>query len=415
MKNPRILAPSAALLLLALLAGPALLAAQDREDNAAALIGQGDRYYGVGNYKLAIGTYLEAAAMSRSRLNLSAAYFGLSLCYFYERDTANAVKWLEKTLEVEPNKEISEQFYPQAFVDLFRQAREETRRKSPATTETRETSLPPTPPKNDTARVATREKPASRRPAAEEPRLDPDGGETGLGGRFEIAAHYSSWSVDPIISIFESGLRDKLAEELENRIIKKIGEAHAGLVTALFTPQLDLDSSGSNYGLGLRYYARGWAGTFSFGISVEKTNMTLGLSGRAKQTFVNGTWAEVTAEASIDTAPLAAHFSFQWDLGRGIIRPFLGIGFGLAALDGTFRYAYTGTYSFGTLQDSISDDKTETFAELSEDIDFEIPKILLLVQIDVGVKVQIVKGFSLTAEAGFWDGLMLRGGLAYRF
>jgi hypothetical protein len=33
----------------------------------------------------------------------------------------------------------------------------------------------------------------------------------------------------------------------------------------------------------------------------------------------------------------------------------------------------------------------------------------------LGLKLDIVKGVSLLGEAGIWDGLLLRGGLAYRF
>ncbi|MDD8026778.1 MAG: hypothetical protein PHI34_09700, partial [Acidobacteriota bacterium] len=119
----------AAFLVLGLGAAALPVQAQERENDASALLRQADAYNAKGDYKLAIGTYLEAAALAHSRLNLSASYFGLAVCFFYERDMASTVKWMRLTVQVDPEKEISEAFYPKAFVDLFRQVRAEVRAK----------------------------------------------------------------------------------------------------------------------------------------------------------------------------------------------------------------------------------------------------------------------------------------------
>jgi hypothetical protein len=421
------------MILLALSLGAASLAAQTQEeDDAAVLLRQADDYYKKGDYKLAIGTYLEAAAMARTRLNLSAAYFGLALCYFYERDMANSVKWMRQTANVDPGKEISEAFYPKSFVDLFNSVRQEVRAKGlPAGEMERAVPVDRKPAEADRAKdvpvvvpVKTDPPPvpvAAPERTLEKPVPEPAAesafslGSLFSSGHWEVNVHTSVWTVDPVMSLIKGRLLDELSEELQNQIVKNLGSSYAGLVKAAFTPSLGLDSQGGNYGIELRYFARGWAGTFSFGASLEKTRIKLLMTGSAKQTFTNGASAQVDATASLETAPFSTNFGFRWEIGRGRLKPFVTLGFGFAKFDGTASYAYTGSYQYGSNSDSIGEEETKTFAELSEDIDFAIPKNIIILQLGLGLKLDIVKGVSLLAEAGIWDGLLLRGGLAYRF
>ncbi len=164
--------PAAAILLL-LTAGLQAMAApvpQTNEDAVEKLLAQGDAYYRQGNYSFAIGTYLEASSRSMSRLNLSAAYFGLSLCYFYQRDNANSLKWLGRTLDVDPNKVISADFYPQAFFRLFQQAKQEARDRNKPAPKTEMVTKPvprpepPPPPVEEQPRTVPRREPPAREP-----------------------------------------------------------------------------------------------------------------------------------------------------------------------------------------------------------------------------------------------------------
>ncbi len=412
--------------------GAASLAGQTQEEDAAVLLRQADDYYKKGDYKLAIGTYLEAAAMARTRLNLSAAYFGLSICYFYERDMASSVKWMRQTAQVDPEKPISDSFYPKSLRRSLQLGPRGSQGQGPAGRGDgagrargpqagrgragQERSRPDRPrPPPVSAPERAREKPAA------EPSSEP-AEEAGFSlaalfasGHWEINVHASSWTVDPVMSLLEGRLLDELSEELQNQLVKNLGSSYAGLVKAAFTPSLELDSQGGNYGLELRYFARGWAGNFSFGASIEKTRMKLMMTGSATQTFTNGASAEVEATASLETSPFSTNFGFRWEIGRGRLRPFVTLGFGFAKLDGTVAYAYTGSYQYGSNSDAIGEEETKTFAELSEDIDFAIPKNIIILQLGLGLKLDVIKGFSLLGEAGIWDGLLLRGGLAYRF
>jgi hypothetical protein len=403
-----------------------------QESNVEILLAQADEFLRKNEPALALGTYLEAASVSKDPLNLSRAYFGAALSCFYERNMAGATKWSRKVAEVDPNKQISDLFYPKPFVDLFHQILKEAREKGnpslPAETPPPEKRLEAAvePPKREETRREEARPPETKRelpPATKtEPRLEsfeipPAPAESGFRGRLEVSAHYSSWTVDPIASLFESSVVDELAEELQNEVIKKLGSSYAGLVKGPFTHVLDLDSEGSNYGFEVRYYVRGWAGTFSFGLGIEQTRFRLGLTGTVKQEFINGGVAEVAAEAFVETSPFSPHASFRWEIGRpeARLKPYFVFGLGIAPLRGTFSYSYNGTYRYASISDTIEDAKTKDFDELSEDIDFHIPRYLALVQLDLGLKVELFKGLFVLGEAGIWDGLLLRGGLGYRF
>jgi hypothetical protein len=431
MPTPRRLSSLAFIALFALVALASFLRAQ--EPDVEQLLSRADEFYKNGNYSLAVGTYLEAAGMSKNPLNLSRAYFGLALCAFYQRDMAATTRWIRKVAEVDPNKQISVLFYPKPFVDMFNQVLKEARSKgrpSAAATPTAAEKAPVTAaaeepkakpkiepkiePKTAEPRVA--EPPVSRpEPQPQKPAFPL--GEERPGGHFEVSAHYASWSIDPIMSIFESSLTDKLAEELQNEVVKELGASYAGLVKAAFTPNLALDSKGSNYGLEVRFYARGWAGTFSFGLGLEQTHIRLALSGSVKQEFTNGGVAEATAEAFVETSPFSPQVSFRWEMGRpeARVKPYFVFGLGIAPFEGTFTYSYAGTYVLGTLTDAIEDSKTKTFKDVSEDIDFQIPDYIAILQLHFGLKVELFKGLFVLGEAGVWDGLILRGGMGYRF
>ena len=257
----------------------ALLPAQTQEDDAAALLRQADGYYKKGDYKLAIGTYLEAAALSRSRLNLSAAYFGLALCYFYERDMANSVKWMRQTAQIDPGKEISDSFYPKSFVDLYRSVSAEVRAKGLPAEEIAAAAQP--------ERQAEEPPPAQAAPvrrAEPEPTIETKTsngrGDAGRGealepgwtlfssGHWEVNVHGGHLDDRPDHEPVR-GPAYRRAERRASEPDRQGAWAHptAAWSRPLYTPSLELDSQGGNYGLEIRYFARGWAGTFSFGVS----------------------------------------------------------------------------------------------------------------------------------------------------
>ncbi|MCX6565998.1 MAG: hypothetical protein NTW38_06180 [Candidatus Aminicenantes bacterium] len=415
---------------------------------------QGNASFEKNDYPAAIESYFKAAAQSTKSENLSRAYFGLSLCHFYQRDMAESVKWMRKVALVDPNKQITVDSYPKPFVDLFTQVLAEARAKGTPVVSPARVEAPPakadtqTPPKKEEPAKTVEIVPEKVEPvkqdeplkkeeqavSAQEPKKDkpektvpaislspevPPGRDfwARIAGRFEFSVHFSSWTVSPVTSLLEGSMQDNFGEALQTAINKELNRKYPFLIKGPFTSDLSFDSAGSNYGFEIRYYSRGWAGTFSLGLGFEQTNIKFSASGTAKQEFTPAGVAEATASAEVQTKPFATHFSFRWEIGSPTsrVKPFITFGLGLAPLEGTFTYSYLGNYSHDGAQETIQDAQSKDFEALSEDIDFNIPKLLVIIQFDFGLKVEIYKGLFILGQAGIWDGFHLRGGLGYRF
>lgn len=394
-----------------------------------------DSFFEKSDYPAAIEAYFKAAALSTKPENLSRAYFGLSLCHFYQRDMAESVRWMRKVALVDPDKRISADAYPKPFVDLFTQVLAEARAKGtpvvspgrvegPPTTAPQPKAVEVAPEKTEPPPSAEAPPQAGKTPPAAAPVLPPaavvsSAGDfwSRLAGRFEISVHFSDWTVSPVTSLFESSLKDEFGEAIQTAINRELNRRYPFLIKGPFSSDLALDSEGSNFGFEIRYYARGRAGMFSLGLGFEKTNIAFSASGTARQEYAPAGGAEAAASAKIETKPFATHLSFRWEIGSPAarVKPFVTFGLGLAPLDGTFEYSYLGTYSYAGYQESIQDAAKKDFKALSEDIDFDIPDLIVFLQMDIGLKVEIFRGLFLTGQAGLWNGLHLRGGIGYRF
>ncbi len=168
----------------------------------------------------------------------------------------------------------------------------------------------------------------------------------------------------------------------------------------------------------MRYFSQpAGPGRSASAASLESTTLSLSLTGTPEQIFTNGTVADANVTAEVKTVPVfTTNFSFRWEIGSGRVRPYFVLGLGFGQLDGSFSYSYSGTYRYSSLQEEIpAASVNKDFATLSQDIDFTIPKMFVIFQLHFGLKIDLIKGLSLLGEAGLWDGLLLRGGLAYRF
>ncbi len=404
----------------------AVQALQSQEEEVQKLLTQADNYSQRGDYKLAIGGYLEAAALAQSKPNLSRAYFGLALSYFYLRDMANSVKWMRKVSEVDPNKEISELFYPKGFAQLFNQVQKERREKfaaegggEAAKQEVPEKAVEAQKPVKQDARKEEAPPEKAVQPPVKQPEAPVETAgpaRVTTGGHWEIGAHYSMWGLNLIKGLFEKSLTNELGKDIRNEVVKYVQGLHGGLVKSSYSQTLSFDTSGSNYGLEFRYYSKGRAGTFSFGLSFEKTHIKLAVAGTAKQDFTNGSFAAVNANAFIETSPFTTNFSFRWDFNSGhIVTPYFVAGFGFSSLEGTYSYTWSGDYQLGSDKQAIGDSKTKNFEQLSQDIEFNIPKTFIVLQLNFGIKAEVYPNVFILGEAGIWDGLILRFGAAYRF
>jgi hypothetical protein len=251
-------------------------------------------------------------------------------------------------------------------------------------------------------------------------------------GKLELSFHYSSWSVDILRSTIENALNDALKTEFKEKFIDEIQKDLPDWLALSWSQKVSFESGGNNYGFELRWYPSGEYGSFSVGLSVEKTKMKLSLtevSGMltARNVKTNETASgEAKFSGDLVINPLSFHLSFRWDIfPRSRVHPYVTFGFGAStpgAIDELeVNYRYGGTFY------PPPPDHTETYQgedtktgkqlrELAEDEGEEFPiNFLPFVQLNFGLKAVLTSNFHLLIDVGIWDGLLLRGGVAFRF
>ncbi|MCJ7487596.1 MAG: hypothetical protein MUQ25_15720, partial [Candidatus Aminicenantes bacterium] len=90
-------------------------------------------------------------------------------------------------------------------------------------------------------------------------------------GHFEFGGHYGRWSLNLLGNLAKDAANDAIKDELEDRILTDIQDSYPGLVLTSYEQSLDFSSSGDNFGVGFRFYPGGHRGSFSLGVSVERS------------------------------------------------------------------------------------------------------------------------------------------------
>ena len=242
-------------------------------------------------------------------------------------------------------------------------------------------------------------------------------------GHFEVGFHYGKWSINILKSLIEEGISDAFNDQ----VVEMIQEEHPDLEDVDYTFDVDFDSSGSNYGFEVRWYPGGENGSFSLGLSVEKTSMTVELP----EVSLN---IELTENANFQgnangkfvIKPLSFHLSFRWDiLPSSRVHPYITLGFGAAtgtALEeAEFSYYFSGDLDIeGEELEHFEEEDSKTLEELKEELEdegeeFFLPGFIPFIQLNLGLKAEITENIHLLVDAGVWDGFLIRGGLAFRF
>jgi len=405
--------------------------AQPQESGVEALLSQADVLYIQGNYEKARSLYLEASRLTEKNLYLSRAFFGAALCSFYLGDEAETRNNLERVLAIDPKKEISALFYPQGFWQIFNEMKKKflsgeinkdelTERREAKEKVTEKDTKPESKPGYTTKEeaVAFKEeliKETSSKPGEGEPSL-PRPKRYFLGGHWELEVHYGRWGLNPGLSLFKDSIVKRIGSEVRRELTDYLSSRYGSLVQSNYSQQLSLGVEGWNEGLGLRYYSQGEKGSMSLGFSVERTHLRLKTAGSLRQEFSNGSQAQVEAEAFVRADPVCSHFSFRWDFWpAGRLSPYFVFGLGFGPLKGTMGYAYEGTYSFYGYQEKIKESQEKSFEAWRQEEGSHINlRNIILLQLSLGVKIEVYRGLQLQAEAGIWDGFLLRGGLAFR-
>ena len=238
----------------------------------------------------------------------------------------------------------------------------------------------------------------------------------GIAGKLEVEVHGGYWTLDIFKGLFEDDLTQSLSDEIAEAIDNEISDSGHNIVRISNEHRLVFGSSGSVYGFELRFYPGGRYASFSLGVSIEKTHMEATVEGPVTVQFNDGSHAEMDAEGHVILNPLFTNLSFRWDIKpEWVVTPYFVLGLGIAALNGEVSYRYNGTYYWSGGTESHEDEEKRDIKEAEEETDFNMPNILPLLQINLGVRAEVIPHLHLRAEVGIWDGLIFRAGIAYKF
>lgn len=251
-------------------------------------------------------------------------------------------------------------------------------------------------------------------------------------GRWEFGFHYSRWSINILRSIIEEGLSEALETDLKGKILDDIQSDYPALAEIGYSQEVAYDSSGDNFGFEIRWYPGGQNGSFSLGLSIEKTTMKVSLPEVSASLALYDELTSETANFSGAASgeflmkPLSFHLSLRWDIfPSSLIHPY--ITFGLGAATGTaleeaeVRYSYSGDLDIsGEGPEHYEDSVSKNIKQLKEELEAEgeeffLPNFVPFIQLNLGIKGAISKNLFFLVDAGIWNGFLLRGGISFRF
>jgi hypothetical protein len=238
-----------------------------------------------------------------------------------------------------------------------------------------------------------------------------------LSGKLQIGIHYGPWTLKPISNYFEDDLLREISKEIRERVNNAIfgGIPWGDLVTD-YSDDLSFSTTGHNIGVEIRFFPKGPEGSFSLGLSLERTKIKIKAEGPINQSYVQGASSSVEGLGYITTDPLTMNLSFRWDTNPSWrVSPYFVIGFGLATLLGEVGYEWTGSYQYQNIIQQTNGSDILTLEEVEWEVSENIPNIFYLFQLNLGVRARITPNFSINGELGFWNGMIFRAGVAYGF
>ncbi len=222
-------------------------------------------------------------------------------------------------------------------------------------------------------------------------------------GMFEFGFHFSTWNVNMIAPLIE----DEIIPEIE------YWDPEYGSLT--------FDSNGNNYGFEFRFFPGGKYGSFSLGLSYERNNFKMRADGTYEGYDDHNNPIKAEASGTIDLLPHSINLSIRWDLWpTKRIHPFIGFGFGFGVQKALVKFHSRAVTTIGGIDVEEEQDEIWTFDDIeneyeaSEGEKFPIG-FFPVIHINFGVRGEVVNNVYLLGEVAFYDGLIFRGGIAYRF
>ncbi|HSA97218.1 MAG TPA: hypothetical protein VLJ16_14275 [Acidobacteriota bacterium] len=251
------------------------------------------------------------------------------------------------------------------------------------------------------------------------------------GGHFELSGHYGRWSLNLLGSTAEKLINDTIDTELRDRILETIQGDHPNLTLTAYDQSVTFDSSGDDFGASFRWYPGGHHGSFSLGVSIEKSTFKIQPLAAARMDLQDQGTLETatfqgTASASAIIKATSFLVTFRWDIiPRAVIHPYLTFGGGISTSkaldDSSVAFAYTGQLSGGSIPtETVEGSESKTLRELrdealaDEENDFPVPNFIPFLQLNLGLKVRLMKSVHLFVDAGVFDGFMASAGIALR-
>ena len=243
-------------------------------------------------------------------------------------------------------------------------------------------------------------------------------------GHFELSFHYGTWNLNLLGDLVEDGLSEVLESVFEDVILEELQEDYPTLQDPVYDHTVEFDSGGNNYGFEIRWYPGGHDGSFSLGVSVEKTKMEVELTEIAvDMNFQDGSSFSGQANGDVTLNPLTFLLSLRWDiLPKSPVHPYITLGVGAAAFsslkDDIVSYGWSGELDVaGGPTESYEESGTKTIEEIKEELeeeeDFPL-SFLPFIQLNLGLKGKITENIHMMVDAGIWNGFIIRGGIAIR-
>lgn len=247
------------------------------------------------------------------------------------------------------------------------------------------------------------------------------------GGHFEFSGHYGRWTLNPLGNTAEELLNDLTKDEIQDRILADIQDSYPDLSLVSYDQAIDFSSRGDDFGFGFRWYPGGHHGSFSLGVSVEKSTFRVLPTADVVMELQDQDGEPVTFEGTADASAVIKAMSFlltlRWDiLPRAVVHPYITFGGGISTAkaldDSALSYNYSGQFSgiWVPAPPSFSGSDTKTLRQLKDEAetDFPLPNFVPFVQLNLGLKARLTKMVQILVDVGVFDGFMASAGLAIR-